>query len=39
MAVESKAMDHIRRVLEQFGDKYFTKSGGFDMRLLNNVPK
>lgn len=27
MAVESKAMDHIRKVLEQFGDKYFTKSG------------
>ena len=27
MAVESKAMDHIRKVLEQFGDKYFSKSG------------
>ena len=27
MAVESKAMDHIRKVLEQFGDKYFTKNG------------
>lgn len=27
MAVESKAMDHIRKVLESFGNKYFTKSG------------
>lgn len=27
MAIESKAMDHIRKVLEQFGDKYFTKNG------------
>lgn len=27
MAVESKAMDHIRRILEQFGDRYFTKAG------------
>lgn len=27
MAVESKAMDHIRKVLEQFGNKYFTSSG------------
>lgn len=27
MAVESKAMDHIRRVLEKFGKKYFTSSG------------
>ena len=27
MAVESKVMDHIRKVLEQFGDKYFSKSG------------
>lgn len=27
MAVESKAMDHIHKILEQFGDKYFTKSG------------
>lgn len=34
MAVESKAMDHIRKVLEQFGDKYFTKSGALKR---NNV--
>lgn len=27
MVVESKAMDHIRKVLERFGNKYFTKSG------------
>lgn len=27
MTVESKAMDHIRKVLEKFGDKYFTRSG------------
>ena len=27
MVVESKAMDHIRKVLELFGDKYFTKTG------------
>lgn len=27
MAIESKALDHIRKVLEKFGDKYFTKSG------------
>ena len=27
MAVESKAMDHIRKVLEEFGDKYLTKDG------------
>ena len=27
MAVESKAMDHIRNVLELFGNKYFTKDG------------
>src|SRR5699024_9694001 len=27
MTVESKAMDHIRKVLEQFGNKYFTSSG------------
>lgn len=27
MAVESKAIDHIRKVLEKFGDKYFTKNG------------
>lgn len=27
MAVESKAMDHIRKVLEQFGNKYFTSDG------------
>ena len=27
MTVESKAMDHIRKVLKLFGKKYFTKSG------------
>lgn len=27
MVVETRAMDHIRNVLEQFGDKYFTKRG------------
>lgn len=27
MAIESKAMDHIRKVLEKFGNKYFTKNG------------
>lgn len=27
MAVESKVMDHIRNVLELFGNKYFTKDG------------
>lgn len=27
MAVESKTMDHIRKVLEEFGDKYLTKDG------------
>ena len=27
MTVESKAIDHIRKVLELFGKKYFTKSG------------
>ena len=27
MAIESKAMDRIRKVLEKFGNKYFTKNG------------
>ena len=27
MTVESKAMDHIRKVLEQFGNKYFASNG------------
>ena len=27
MTVESKAMDHIKKVLKEFGDKYFTKDG------------
>lgn len=27
MDVESKALDHIRKVLEKFGNKYFTSSG------------
>lgn len=34
MAVESKAKDHIRKVLEQFGNKYFTADGALKR---NNV--